>query len=109
MARVRYPKPVPSTALVVSGPSKGKVLPNLPGKSVPGKKPRKQKKPTKKPQKGVDATGAKKKRRRFRPGTVALREIWKYQKGTGLLLRKLPFSRVVRETLQYAGYTRTDL
>lgn len=34
---------------------------------------------------------------RFRPGTVALREIRKYQKSTDLLLRKLPFSRLVRE------------
>jgi histone H3/H4 len=34
---------------------------------------------------------------RFRPGTVALREIRKYQKSTDLLLRRLPFSRVVRE------------
>ncbi|PIL37125.1 hypothetical protein GSI_00817 [Ganoderma sinense ZZ0214-1] len=36
-------------------------------------------------------------RKRFRPGTVALREIRKYQKSTDLLIRKLPFSRVVRE------------
>ncbi|KII95099.1 hypothetical protein PLICRDRAFT_98259, partial [Plicaturopsis crispa FD-325 SS-3] len=40
--------------------------------------------------------GARKKHR-FRPGTVALREIRKYQKSTDLLLRRLPFSRVVRE------------
>ena len=33
-----------------------------------------------------------------RPGTVALREIRKYQKSTELLIRKLPFQRVVRET-----------
>uniref|UniRef100_A0AB74ULD6 Histone H3 n=1 Tax=Neonothopanus gardneri TaxID=1069186 RepID=A0AB74ULD6_9AGAR len=38
-----------------------------------------------------------KKGRRYRPGTVALREIRKYQKSTDLLLRKLPFSRLVRE------------
>ncbi|KAF5333088.1 hypothetical protein D9611_002438 [Ephemerocybe angulata] len=37
------------------------------------------------------------KKPRFHPGTVALREIRKYQKSTDLLLRKLPFSRVVRE------------
>ncbi|KAF8812530.1 histone-fold-containing protein [Phlegmacium glaucopus] len=37
------------------------------------------------------------KKRRFRPGTVALREIRKYQKSTDLLIQKLPFSRVVRE------------
>ncbi|CAH1763667.1 7351_t:CDS:2, partial [Entrophospora sp. SA101] len=35
--------------------------------------------------------------RRYKPGTVALREIRQYQKTTNLLLRKLPFSRVVRE------------
>lgn len=34
---------------------------------------------------------------RYRPGTVALREIRKYQKSTELLVRKLPFSRLVRE------------
>jgi len=37
---------------------------------------------------------------RFRPGTVALREIRKYQKSTELLLRKLPFQRLVREIAQ---------
>jgi len=36
-------------------------------------------------------------RKRYRPGTVALREIRKYQKSTELLLRKLPFARIVRE------------
>jgi histone H3 len=33
----------------------------------------------------------------FRPGTVALREIRKYQKSTDLLIRKMPFQRLVRE------------
>jgi len=33
--------------------------------------------------------------RRYRPGTRALMEIRKYQKSTNLLLRKLPFARVV--------------
>ena len=42
--------------------------------------------------------GAKsKKQHRFRPGTVALREIRKYQKSTDLLIRKAPFQRLVRE------------
>ncbi|GAA5962006.1 hypothetical protein JCM3765_007195 [Sporobolomyces pararoseus] len=40
---------------------------------------------------------AKKKPHRFRPGTVALREIRHYQKSTDLLLRRLPFARLVRE------------
>ena len=34
---------------------------------------------------------------RFRSGTVALREIRKFQKSTELLIRKLPFQRLVRE------------
>ncbi len=38
-----------------------------------------------------------KKPHRFRPGTVALRQIRKYQKSTDLLLAKLPFNRLVRE------------
>lgn len=40
------------------------------------------------------------KSRRYRPGTVALREIRKYQKSTDLLIRKLPFQRLVREIAQ---------
>lgn len=36
--------------------------------------------------------------RRYRPGTVALREIRKYQKSTELLIRKLPFARLVSST-----------
>ena len=38
---------------------------------------------------------------RYRPGTVALRQIRKYQKSTELLIRKAPFKRVVKDiTLQ---------
>ena len=40
-----------------------------------------------------------KRRRRFHPGTVALREIRKYQKSTQFLIRKLPFQRLVREIM----------
>ncbi|XP_042594811.1 histone H3-like centromeric protein A [Cyprinus carpio] len=40
------------------------------------------------------------KKHRFRPGTRALMEIRKYQKSTDLLLRKAPFSRLVREVCQ---------
>ncbi|KAK3763727.1 hypothetical protein RRG08_021399 [Elysia crispata] len=39
-------------------------------------------------------------KRRRRPGTKALLEIRKYQKSTNLLLRKLPFARLVREVGQ---------
>ncbi|KAF9007156.1 histone 3 [Cyathus striatus] len=42
------------------------------------------------------------KKHRFRPGTVALREIRKYQKSTELLIKKLPFQRLVREIVH--GY-----
>jgi histone H3-like centromeric protein A len=43
-------------------------------------------------------------KKRYRPGTLALREIRKYQKSTDLLMARLPFARVVREVaLQYAG------
>ena len=41
--------------------------------------------------------GGVKKPRRYRPGTVALREIRKYQKSTELLIKKLPFQRLVKE------------
>ena len=37
---------------------------------------------------------------RFRPGVMALREIRHYQKSSALLIRKLPFQRLVREIAQ---------
>ena len=43
---------------------------------------------------------------RYRPRTVALREIRRFQKSTELLIRKLPFQRLVREIAQAF---RTDL
>ncbi|BGP17547.1 hypothetical protein JCM10213_004088 [Rhodosporidiobolus nylandii] len=46
------------------------------------------------------STGKKRKPHRFKPGTIALREIRYYQKSTGNLLRKLPFQRLVREIAQ---------
>ncbi|KAI1715415.1 core histone h2A/H2B/H3/H4 domain-containing protein [Ditylenchus destructor] len=48
---------------------------------------------------GHDTVGLKK-AHRYKPGTVALREIRRYQKSTELLMRKLPFQRVVREVTQ---------
>ncbi|CAL2051087.1 unnamed protein product [Caenorhabditis brenneri] len=44
--------------------------------------------------------GKVKKPHRYRPGTVALREIRRYQKSHELLIRKLPFQRLVREIAQ---------
>ncbi|XP_059221593.1 histone H3-like [Stomoxys calcitrans] len=68
-------------------------------KSTGGKAPRKQL-ATKAARKSAPATGGVKKPHRFRPGTVALREIRRYQKSTELLIRKLPFQRLVREIAQ---------
>uniref|UniRef100_A0A1A9WVI2 Core Histone H2A/H2B/H3 domain-containing protein n=1 Tax=Glossina brevipalpis TaxID=37001 RepID=A0A1A9WVI2_9MUSC len=45
--------------------------------------------------KSAPATGGVKKPHRYRPGTVALREIRRYQKSTELLIRKLPFQRLL--------------
>ncbi|BAS78531.1 Os02g0457300 [Oryza sativa Japonica Group] len=50
--------------------------------------------------KSAPCIGGVKKPHRYRPGTVALREIRKYQKNTELLIRKLPFQRLVREIAQ---------
>ena len=52
------------------------------------------------PRKKVPMTGGVKKPHRYRPGTVALREIRRYQKSTELLCRKLPVSRLIREIAQ---------
>jgi histone H3 len=41
--------------------------------------------------------GGVKKPHRYRPGTIALCEIRRFQKTTELLIRKAPFQRVVRE------------
>lgn len=45
-------------------------------------------------------------RRRYKPGHHALREIRKYQRGTDLLIKKLPFQRLVREIAQELGEIR---
>ena len=55
---------------------------------------------TKAARKSAPSTGGVKKPHRYRPGTVALREIRRYQKSTELLIRKLPFQRLVREIAQ---------
>ena len=68
-------------------------------KSTAGKVLRK-KLATKSALKFGSAVGGMKKPHRYRPGTVALREIRKYQKSTELLIRKMPFQRLVREIAQ---------
>ncbi|KAJ1482325.1 histone H3 [Baffinella frigidus] len=53
--------------------------------------------------KTAPATGGVLKPHRYRPGSVALRDIRRYQKSTELLIRKLPFQRLVRELLERLG------
>ncbi|KAI5656140.1 hypothetical protein M9H77_24933 [Catharanthus roseus] len=71
-------------------------------KSTGGKAPRKNiaAKVAKKTASHSTDMGRVKRPHRYRPGTVALREIRKYQKSTELLIRKLPFQRLVREIAQ---------
>ncbi|KAL9180079.1 hypothetical protein ACHAXT_010021 [Thalassiosira profunda] len=68
-------------------------------KHTGGKAPRKQL-ATKATRTGAPTTGGVKKPHRYRPGTVALREIRRYQKSSDLLIRKLPFQRFVKEIAQ---------
>ena len=71
-----------------------------PQKTNGGKAPRKQL-ASKAARKSVpDNAGGKKKPHRYRPGTVALREIRRYQKSTEFLIKKAPFQRWVRELAQ---------
>ena len=67
-------------------------------KSTNGKIPRKSlgAKAARKSTPTIDSEGAKN-QHRYRPGTVALREIRKYQRSSDRIMRKLPFQRLVRE------------
>ena len=68
-------------------------------KSTGGKAPRKQL-ATKAARKSAPATGGVKKPHRYRPDTVALHEIRRYQKSTELLIRQLPFQTLQRLALR---------
>lgn len=46
---------------------------------------------------------AVKRKHRYRPGTVALREIRRYQKSTDMLIRRAPFQRLLREIARYTA------
>ena len=52
------------------------------------------------PRTQIYAGQKKRKVQRYRPGTVALREIRRYQKSSELLIRRMPFQRLVREIAQ---------
>ena len=89
--------------------------PKLPGSGKASRKPpqaKAQPKKTKGVSKATKTKGKKlpasqqgqqKKPHRYRLGTVALREIRRYQKSTELLIRKLPFQRLVWELAQDLG------
>ena len=53
--------------------------------------------------------GRVKKCYRYQPGTVALKQIRRYQKSTELLIRKLPFQRLVREIAGDSDVIRSPL
>jgi len=51
------------------------------------------------PQRKLRAQTSNQKSRRYRPGTVAIREIRRYQKSSNLLLPKAPFRTLVRKII----------
>jgi len=67
-------------------------------RTVGGSKTLSSKKYKIKPSRAKDAeVPVERKKRRYRPGTKAIKEIRKFQRSSDLLLRKLPFARLVRE------------
>ncbi|XP_025844501.2 histone H3.1t [Vulpes vulpes] len=94
------PKPLdPDPCLIVANAWKRGSHEADGAKSTGRKAPRKQLAP-KAARRSAPATGGVKKPHRYRPGTLALREIRRYQKSTELLTRKLPVQRLVREIAQ---------
>ena len=65
----------------------------------PKKSPAKSKSP-KKEKKSQSQPAGERKKPRFKPGTVALREIRRYQKSTSLLIPKAPFLRLAKDIAQ---------
>lgn len=80
-----------------------------PGITTGGKAPRKQlvTKSSRKTSTTPSQVGAKK--HRFKPGTVALREIRRYQKSTERLIRKLPFQRLCRSLCRDTTTSPADI
>ena len=76
--------------------AKEMIVGDLPKGPLPFKRSRKDSKPK---------TGAPKKRR-YRPGTIALREIRKYQTSTDTLIPKRSFQRLVKEVMQNECWER---
>ncbi|KAM9354462.1 uncharacterized protein KZ484_012617 [Pholidichthys leucotaenia] len=86
----------------VKKPAAAKKAPKSPKKAA--KSPKKVAKKTPAAKKAAPKKAAKAKAKKAapkkKPGTVALREIRRYQKSTGLLIHKLPFQSLVREIAQ---------
>jgi histone H3 len=83
--------------LFITGDSVGLDLDAIPKKEDNVADQKNEKEPLKKK---VTGRGDIKKPHRYRPGTVALREIKRYQKSTELLIKKSAFARLVREIAQ---------
>ena len=72
----------------------------IPSKAKAGRPANKKTGPSKGGMKMTDSQAEKEKRKiRYKPGTVALREIKRYQKSTSLLLPRAPFQRLVRSVV----------
>jgi histone H3 len=63
---------------------------------------------TKVARRSAPTSGGVKKPHRYRPGTVALKEIRRYQKSTELLIRKAPFQRLVKELTENLPGARSE-
>lgn len=87
----------------MAGITKAKVVTKRPSKSVASRKMHKVSRAAAKKEAKTTPplSGGKgtKRRQRWRPGTVALREVRKYQTSTDFLIARAPFRRLVRETV----------
>uniref|UniRef100_A0A8D0L3I5 Centromere protein A n=1 Tax=Sphenodon punctatus TaxID=8508 RepID=A0A8D0L3I5_SPHPU len=79
-----------------AGPRGRRAPATPPRRHPPARSPSPQRRPTPRPS-PRRLSPRRRRRRRYRPGQLAMLEIRKYQKSTNLLIRKLPFARVVRE------------
>ena len=91
---------MPRTKQTFRTPSGGKAPRKTVASKAPSKAPKKAIRKVPKAKGGDVHVSIKQTRPRFRPGTVALRDIRKYQRSTDLILRRLPFQRLVRQCVQ---------
>ena len=92
----RQPHPRPQMARTKQTARKNTGIKKPPGQTRAGKSPR-YAVAGKTARKSYPATGGVKKPHRYRPGTVALREIRKFQKSTDNQIKKKPFQRLTKE------------